>query len=63
MTYNYKIEGKCPKDFNDYQNPIDLFIHLRDGNVKPREVLKNQVDFKSGLGEIIKVNPKSKSKD
>ena len=63
MTYNYKIEGKCPKDFKDYQNPIDLFIHLRDGNLEPREVLKNQIDFKSGLGKIIKVNPKSKSKD
>ena len=59
----YKTEGRSPKDFSGYQNPIDLFINLRDGNVNPREVLKNQIDFKSDLGEIKKGNPKSKSKD
>ena len=34
-----------------------------DGNANPREVLKNQIDFKSNLGEIKEGNPKSKSKD
>ena len=37
--YKYKTEGRSPKDFNNYQNPIDLFINLRDGNVNPRRVL------------------------
>ena len=39
MIYKYKTEGRSPKDFNNYQNPIDLFINLRDGNVNPRRVL------------------------
>ena len=56
MIDNYKTEWRNPKD------SIDLFINLRDANVNPREVLKNQIDFKSDLGEIKKENPKSKSK-
>ena len=63
LIYNYKTEGKSPKDFSDYQNPIDVFINLRNGNVNPREVLKNQNDFKSDLSEIKIGNKKSKSKD
>ena len=27
---------------------------LRDGNINPKEVLKNQINFKSDLGEIKK---------
>ena len=55
MIYNFKTEGKSLEDFSDYQNPIHLFIHLRDGNVNPREVLKNRIrsrsisNFKSDL--------------
>ena len=63
MIYKYKTEGISPKDFSNYQNPINLFINLRDGNANPRKVLKNQIDFKSYLGEIKKGNPKSKSED
>ena len=43
---------KCPKDFRNYQNLIQLFIHLRDGNIKLKEVLKGQINFKTDLGEI-----------
>ena len=49
MIYTHKTEGKSSKDFSRYQNPIDIFINLRDGNINPREVLKNQTDFKSDL--------------
>ena len=63
MIHTYKDEGRSPTDFTNYQNLIDLFINLRDSNVNPREVLKNQNDFKSDLGEIKKGNAKSKSKD
>ena len=63
MIYKYKTEGISPKDFSNYQNLINLFINLRDGNANPRKVLKNQIDFKSYLGEIKKGNPKSKSED
>ena len=63
LMYKYKNEGRSLKDFRNYLNLTDLFINLKDGNVKPREVLKNQIDFKSDLGEIKKGNPKSKSED
>ena len=33
FIYNYETEEKISKDFSDYQNSIDLFIDLRDGNV------------------------------
>ena len=51
MIYKCKIEGRGPKIFSNHQNPIDLFINLRDGNVNWKEVLKNQIDYKSDLGK------------
>ena len=54
MIYKYKCEGSSPKDYSVDQNPIDLFKNLRDGNIKPKKVLKNQINFKSDLGEIKK---------
>ena len=44
--YKYQTEGISPKDFSNYQNPIDLFINLRDGNINPKAVLKHQINFK-----------------
>ena len=43
LIYNYKTGGKSPKDFSVYHNLIDLFKHLRVGNINPKEVLKNQI--------------------
>ena len=63
LVYKFKTEGRIPKDFSNYQNPVDLFINLRDRNVNLRKVLKYQIEFKSDLSEIKKGNPKSKSKD
>ena len=63
MICKYKIEGRSPKDFINYQNPIELFKDLTDGNINPKEVSKDQINFKSDLGEIKKGNPKSRSKD
>ena len=54
MIYKYKTERKSSKDFSNYQNVMYLFIHLIDGNVNSQEVLKNQINFKSDLGEIKK---------
>ena len=51
LIYKYKTEGRSGKDFSNYQNPIYLFINLRDGNENPREILKNQIDVKSDLGK------------
>ena len=41
---------------------IELFKDLRDSYIKPKEVWKDHIKFKSDLGEI-KLNPKLKSKD
>ena len=54
MIYKYKTEEANLKDFSNYQNPIDLFIDLVDGNKNPREVLKDQINVKADLGEIKK---------
>ena len=44
---------------------IELFKDLRDGNINPKEVLKDQINlnFKSGLDEIKNGNKQSKSRD
>ena len=60
MVYEYKAEGRSPKNFINYQNPVQLFIILRDDNANPRDILKNQIEFKSDLCEIKKRNLKSK---
>ena len=60
MTYKYKTEGKVRKVFSNYQNLIDLYINLKDGSIKPKKVLKNQINFRSDLGKLKKWNPKSK---
>ena len=52
LIYNYKTEGRSPKDVSVYQNPIELFKNLRHGNINPREVLKNRINLKSNLVEI-----------
>ena len=62
FLYKYKTEGRSPKDFRNYQNPIKLFKDLTDGNMNPKEVLKNQINFKSDLGEIKKRKTKFKIK-
>ena len=43
LIYDFKTEGRCPKYFRNYQNPIELFKNLRDGNLNSKEILKNQM--------------------
>ena len=63
MIYKYKTERISSKDCSNYQILIDLSINLRDGNINQKEVLKDQINFKSNLGQIRKGNPKSKSEN
>ena len=63
LIYVCKTKGRSLKDFSVYQTLTDLFKNLRDGNINPKEVLKNQISFKSGLSEIIKGNPKSRTEN
>ena len=51
------------KDFSVYQNLIELFKNLRDGNINPKEVSKNLINCQSDLGETKKGNTKSRSED
>ena len=63
LIYKQKIEGISPKDFRNYQNPTKLLKDLIDVNVDPKEVLKDQINFKSNLGEVKVVHKKSKSEN
>ena len=54
MVYKHKVEGRSPKDFRNYKNLIELFKDLRDGNLNLKEVLKDQIKFKSDLRKIKK---------
>ena len=52
LVYTLKTDGNESIDFENYQMPLKLFEHLRDGNINPKEVLKNQARFKSDLNEV-----------
>ena len=54
LIYQYKNEVQRPKDFRNYQNTIELEKYVRDGNINPNEVLKDQINFKSDVGVIKK---------
>ena len=58
-----RLKEKILKVFSNYQNPIELLKDLRDGNINPKEVLKDQINYKSDLGGIRKKKSKLKSKD
>ena len=60
MIYKYKTEGRSPKDLKNYQHVVELFTDLRDGNINRKEVLKDQFNNKSDLGEIKKRKSKTK---
>ena len=49
LIYKYKSERISPKDFRNYEDPIKLFKDLRDGNINPKEVLKDKIIFKSDI--------------
>ena len=63
MKYKYETEERSPKDFRNYQNPVDLFKTLGDINVNPKDALKNKNNFKLDLGKIRKRNLASKSEE
>ena len=62
MICKYKTKKISSREFRDYQNPLKLSKDLTNGNINPKEVLKDQTNFESDLGKI-KGNKKSKSKD
>ena len=42
LVYRFKTGGNEPEDFVNYQMPLKLFEDLRDGDINPEELLKNQ---------------------
>ena len=56
LIYKYKTEEMIPKHFRNYQDPIKFFKDLKEGNINPKEVLRDLINFKSQLGEIKKEN-------
>ena len=62
LLYTYRNEEISPKDFRNYQYSIELFKYLRDGNINPKEVLKDQVNFKSDLVKIKQGNKNENQK-
>ena len=54
LIYKYKTEGRSPKDFSVCHTLIELFKDIRDSNKNPKEVLKNEINFKSDIGQIKK---------
>ena len=63
MIYKYNTKRRSLKDFRDYRNSIEIFKNMRDGNINPKEVLKNLINFKLNLGRIRKGNPNFKSEE
>ena len=63
LIYKFKNERNSSKDIRDYQKLLQLFENLRDGDERPKEVLKNQIEFKLDLTETKKGNPKFKSEE
>ena len=59
LVYIFKTGENESKDFGNYQMPLKLFEDLGDGEINPKEVLKNQARCKSNLSEIKTVSKKS----
>ena len=45
-VYVYSTGKRNPKGFGNYQMPLKLFEDLRDGEIDPKEILKNQARLK-----------------
>ena len=52
LVYNFKGNENKSKDFGNYQLSLILFDDLKDGDINPKEVVKNHARFKSDLSEI-----------
>ena len=59
----YRYSGRTPDEkFVKYDNAVDLIDKIKIGEIKLTDVEKDQINFKSSLGEIKKGNNKKRSK-
>ena len=63
VIYNFKTKGCSLKYSRGYQMLLELLENLKDGDVNPKNVLKNQINFKSDLIRIKRENPRFKSEE
>ena len=59
--YRYNVRTPDEK-FVKYDNAVDLIDKIKIGEIKLTDVEKDQINFKSSLGEIKKGNNKKRSK-
>ena len=60
----YRCKGNSPDErFDKYDNAIDLFNKILDGEIKLSDAKNDQIKFKSHLSEIKKGNNKKRSKE
>ena len=52
LIYSFRTKGNKPKDFWKLSNATEIIWRFKDGNVNPKEVLKNQSRFTLDLNEI-----------
>ena len=53
LIYRYK-GNTSNKEFNTYDNSLDLIDKIKNGEIKLAEAKNNQINFRSNLGAIIK---------
>ena len=62
LVYRYK--GRSPdENFDKYDNAIDLFNKIQDGDIELTNAKNDQIKYKSSLGEMKKGNNKKRSKE
>ena len=61
LLYKYK-DNTSDVDFREYYGTIDLLNKIKDGDISLKQVINDQYELKSRLGEIRKGNPKRKSR-
>ena len=63
LIYYFKGPNITPMDFIRFRGSLHFFKWIKNGSILLQKAEKEQRQFKSGLGEITKGNPKHKSKD
>ena len=52
LVYSFKSSENEPKDFGNHHMQLKLIEDVKDGNMNPKEVLKNEARFELDLNEI-----------
>ena len=61
LTYNFKCPEHAPINFSRFKGPNHIFKSIHDGDIVLEDAEKEQITFKSDIGQINHRNPKHKS--